>query len=205
MDQFPLVFTIFFMLLGPIKLIPSFAGSTQGADVRFKRAVAIRGVVIAAALCALVALGGGTLLARYRISIDALRFAGGLVLLIAALQVIFEKANPPSPSSGTRTAIQLATSPVAIPMIVPPAGVAAILIFMMFEPQYPGIPTTIAVCLSIIMVLDFLVMYFIDQVLKTPGLMIVLTVLGAVLIFVQVALAMQIFLVALRSLGVVNV
>ena len=205
MDQFSLVFTVFFMLLGPIKLIPSFAGLTRGVDVRFRRELAIWGVVIASALCVLVALGGGAILSRYRISIDALRFAGGLVLLIAALQVIFRKAQYSSPSSGAPAAIQLAASPLAVPMIVPPAGVAAILIFMMFEPAHPKILTTIAVCLAIMMVLDFLVMYFIDKVTKIPGLMIVLTVLGSILIFVQVALAMEMFLTALKSLGVIRV
>jgi multiple antibiotic resistance protein len=205
MEEFSFVFTIFFMLLGPIKLIPSFAGLTRGADARFKRDVAIRGVVIAAALCVFVALAGGALLGKYRISIDALRIAGGLVLLIAALQVIFHKAQPSSPGSGTPAAIQLAASPVAVPMIVPPAGVAAILIFMMLAPQYPGMTQAVAICLATMMVLDFLVMYFIDQVMKTPGLMIVLTVLGSVLVFVQACLAMQMFLAALKSLGVFRV
>ena len=205
MEEFSFVFTIFFMLLGPIKLIPSFAGLTRGADARFKRDVAIRGVVIAAALCVFVALAGGALLGKYRISIDALRIAGGLVLLIAALQVIFHKAQPSSPGSGTPAAIQLAASPVAVPMIVPPAGVAAILIFMMLAPQYPGMTQAVAICLATMMVLDFLVMYFIDQVMKTPGLMIVLTVLGSVLVFVQACLAMQMFLAALKDLGVFRV
>jgi multiple antibiotic resistance protein len=205
MQEFPFVFTIFFMLLGPIKLIPSFAGLMRGADSRFKRDVAIRGVVIASALCAFVALAGGPLLGKYRISIDAVRIAGGLVLLIAALQVIFQKAHASSPGSGTPTAIQLAASPVAVPMIVPPAGIAAILIVLMFTPEYPGMPQAVAISLATIMVLDFLVMYFIDQVMKTPGLMIVLTVLGSVLIFVQAALAMQMCLTALKHLGVFNI
>jgi len=205
MEEFSFVFTIFFMLLGPIKLIPSFAGLTRGADARFKRDVAVRGVVIASALCVFVALAGGTLLGKYRISIDALRIAGGLVLLIAALQVIFQKAQPSSPGSGTPTAIQLAASPVAVPSIVPPAGVAVILLFMMAAPQYPGITQAVAICLVTMMVLDFLVMYFIDRVMKTPGLMIVLTVIGSVLVFVQVGLAIEIILTALKNLGVFEV
>jgi multiple antibiotic resistance protein len=205
MDELPFIFTIFFMLLRPIKLIPAFAGLTRGADVRFKRDVAIRATLIAAALGVFVAMAGGTLLGKYRISIDALRIAGGLVLAIAALQVIFQKARPPSPGSGTPTAIQLAASPVAVPIIVPPAGIAAILIFMMLAPQYPGMTQAVAICLATMMVLDFLVMYFIDRVMKTPGLMLVLTVLGSVLVFVQVALAIQMILVALKNLGVVKV
>jgi multiple antibiotic resistance protein len=152
-----------------------------------------------------VALAGGILLDKYHISIDALRISGGLVLLIAALQVIFQKAQAASPGSGTPSAIQLAASPVAVPGIVPPAGVAAILIFMMVAPQYPGMAQAVAICLATMMVLDFLVMHFIDRVMKTPGLMIVLTVLGSVLVFVQVGLAIEMILTALKDLGVIQV
>ena len=89
-------------------------------------------------------------------------------------------------------------------MIVPYAGVAAILICIALAPQSPGMTQAIAICLAIMMVLDFLVMYFIDQVVKTPGLAIILSVLGSVLVFVQAALAINMMLVALRSLGVIQ-
>ena len=203
--DFSYIFTIFFMLIGPIKLIPLLAGVTRGADVQFKRDVAVRAAVIAAAVCAVVALAGEMLLGRYRISLDAVRITGGLVLLISALQVIFQKAQPSSPGSGTPTAIQIAVAPVAIPGIVPPAGVAAILIFMLLAPQYPGMTHAVVISLAIIMALDFLVMYFIDTVMKTPGLMIILTVLGSVLIFVQASLAIQMILNAFKSLGVIQI
>jgi multiple antibiotic resistance protein len=205
MDQFSFIFTIFFMLLGPVKLIPSFAGLTRGADVPFKRSVAIRSAVVASVLCVFVALAGETLLGKYRISLDAVRISGGLVLLISALQVMFRKAPSSSPSSGKPTAIKLAVSPVAVPMIVPHAGVAAILICMTLAPQNPGMTQAIAICLATMMVLDFLVMYFIDWVMKTPGLMIVLAVLGSVLVFVQAALAINMMQVALKSLGLIKV
>ena len=204
MEQFPFIFTVLFMLLGPVKLIPAFAGLTRGADSRFKRDVAVRGVVIASVLCAFVALAGGTLLAKYHITLEALRISAGLVLLIAALHIIFKVAEPSSANAGTLSAMRLAVSPVATPMIVPPAGVAAILICIMLAPQYPGGAQAVAICLAIMMVLDFLVMYFIDRIMKTPGLMIVLTVLGAVLVFVQVCLAVETMLNGLRGLGLIK-
>jgi multiple antibiotic resistance protein len=203
MENFSFVFTVFLMLLGPIKLIPSFAGLMQGSEVQLKKAVAVRGAVIASVLCAFVALAGGTLLARYRISIDALRIAGGLVLLISSLLAIFQKYQPTTPDAGTRAAIQIAASPVAIPNIVPPAGIAVILLFMMAAPKIPGIAPAVAICLAIMMLLNLLVMYFIDQVMKIPGLMLVLKVLGSVLIFVQVGLAIEILLTAFKHLGVI--
>jgi multiple antibiotic resistance protein len=204
MEQFPFLFTIFFMLLGPAKLIPTFAGLTRGADARFKRDVAVRAALIASVLCAFVALAGGTLVGKYRISVDALRIAGGLVLLIAALQAIFQRATPPGPRPGAPTALQLAISPLAAPGIVPPAGVAAILICTMLAPQFPGMERAIAFNLATMMVLDFLVMYFNDQVMKTPGLMIVLTLLGYVLAFVQVGFSVESILNALKGLGVIH-
>ncbi len=205
MERFSFVFTIFFMLLGPVKLIPFFAGLTRGADARFKRDVAVRAVVIASALCVFIVLAGETLVSKYRISVEALRIAGGLVLLIAGLRIIFQEVHPPSLGSGTPRPLQLAASPVAVPGIVPPAGVAAILIGIMLAPEFPGMIQAIAICLAIMMVLDFLVMYFIDQVMKMPGLTIVLTVLGSVLVFVQVGLAIEIILTALKGLGVIKI
>lgn len=204
MEQFSFIFTVFFMLLGPIKLIPAFGGLTRGADLRFKREVAFWATVIAAVLCTFVAVAGTALLGKYRISLEALRVSGGLVLLIASLQVIFKKGQPPSPPSGTPTALQLAVSPVAIPMMVPPAGVALILLTMMLAPQFPGTTQAVAICLAIMMVLDFLVMYFVDWVM-TPGVMLVLAVLGSVLIFVQVCLGVETILNGLNGRGFLGV
>lgn len=203
MKEFSFVFTILFMLIGPIKLIPTFSGLMKGADIRFKRDVAIKAALTASVLCAFTALGGGSILAKYNISLDALRIAGGLVLLLAALQVIFHKAPPPSPRPDNATAIQLAVSPVAMPMIVPPAGIAAILIGMTLAQQNPGLGLAFAVCLAIMMALDLLVMLFIDRIMK-PGLMVVLSLLGFVLIFVQAALAIEVILNGLKGLGVIR-
>jgi multiple antibiotic resistance protein len=202
MEQFAFIFTTFFMLLGPVKLIPAFGGLMRGADAQFRRSVAIRSTVIASLLCVFVALAGTALLGKYRISLQALQISGGLVLLISALQVIFQKVQPTPPISGTPTAIQVAVAPVAVPMIVPPAGVALILVCMMLAPENPGTPLAFAICLSIMMVLNLLVMVFVDRIIKSPGLGLVLTVLGAVLVFVQVCLGMQTILNGLRGLGV---
>lgn len=202
MEQFSFIFTIFFMLLGPIKLIPTFATLTRGTDLPFKRSVAIGGSVIASVLCVFVALVGTSLMSKYHISIDVLRLSTGLVLLLSALLVVFQKAQPILPVSGTPSPLQIASSPVAVPMIVPPAGIAFILVCMVLAPQHPGMMQAVAICLTIIMTLNFLVMFFIDRIIKTPGLGLVLTVLGSVLVFVQICLAVQTIVNGLQGLGV---
>jgi multiple antibiotic resistance protein len=130
------------------------------------------------------------------------RIAGGLVLLIAALNTIFRKPQTEQAKPGAN-ATQLAASPLAIPAIVPPAGVAAILIFIMLAQENPRMWTAIGIALTVMMILDFLVMYFIDFVLLTPGLMLALQVVGATLIFMQVCIGIEIILRALKDMGVV--
>ncbi len=199
MEQFSYVLTIFIMLLGPIKLIPAFAGVMRERDEVFRRSVAIRAALITAVVVAFVALAGGSFLAKYHISIDGLRIAGGLVLLVAALNTIFGKAQAPASGSADATPLQIAISPLVTPIIVPPAGVAAILIFMMLSPEYPGMPKAVGLALAIVLVLDFLAMRF-NRALTKPWLMQTLQLLGAVLIFMQVAIAIETILIALRSL-----
>lgn len=202
MEQFPFIFTAFFTLLGPLKLIPTFGGLTQGTDIQFKRAVAIRSTAIAFALCAFVAVVGVSMLNKYHITLEGLRLTGGLVLLISALQAVFQKVKPTPPVAGTLSPLRVAVSPVAAPMIVPPAGVGLVLVCMILAPQYPGTPTAVAICLSIIMAMNFLVMYFIDRITGSLGAMAVLSVLGSVMVFVQACLGMQTILNGLTGLGV---
>jgi len=59
LEQFPFVLTVFFMLLGPFKIIGPFAALTRGTDKTFKRGVAVRGTLIAMAICAFAALTAG--------------------------------------------------------------------------------------------------------------------------------------------------
>lgn len=202
MDNTSFILTIFFLLLGPIKLIFPFAAATQKCDRRFKRQVALQAALIATLIVVLIALLGGSLLLRYRITYDSLQLAGGFVLLLSALNSIFAKPQPRETPTNQPTVRQLAIS-MATPVIVTPVGVAAILIFMMVSPEYPGIGVVVYQSLLIIMVLDYLVMFFIDNITKVPGLTSFLQVVGSVLVFVQVALGVETMIGALQGLKLI--
>ena len=51
------------------------------------------------------------------------------------------------------------------------------------------------------MVLDFLAMFFADRFVKLPGLLLLLQVCGSALIFIQLALSIEVLLAAFRSIG----
>lgn len=201
MAHFPFVFTVLFLLIGPIKLIPAFAQVVAASDKDYQRAVAVRAAMIATLVALLVAGTARYTLGQYRISVDALRIAGGLVLMLAALKQIFVRPEPPTSPEDPPAPLKLAASPVAAPIIVPPAGVAAILIFMALAPTNPGMGWAAVISIPIIMALNFLVMWFNLSITQRAGLMLTLQVVGSVLVFVQVALGVQTTLIGLRWLG----
>jgi len=200
MEKISFIFTICFMLLGPIKIIPPFARLTKGKERPFKRSVAIKSSLIAATVCLFVVIAGDNLVSKYELSFAALQISGGLVLLLAAMLTIFPRSEPEADAAADRSSLQVALG-FATPVIVPPAGVAAILIFVGFAPRYPGIYQALAVVLPIILLLDFLVMFFNDLIMRIPVLLPAIQLLGAILIFIQVALAIDTILSAIKMLG----
>jgi multiple antibiotic resistance protein len=204
MEHFAFVFTICFVLLGPIRLIPAFAGLTEGRTPAFRRSAAAWATLLACAICAFVMLAGGRLVEKYGLSVPALQLTAGLILLLSALGTIFPSGGLPESTREAVSPLQLAISPLATPRIVSPVGVAAILIFVMAAADDPSRYQVLALALGIIMALNFLAMFFNQGLLRTPGLLPALHLLGGVLIVIQVALAINTMLSAFRTLGVVT-
>ncbi len=204
MNELSFIFTVFFMLLGPIKVIPAFAKLTHDTEPEFRRAVAIRSSLLATAICAFVAFAAQSLASKYHLSVQAVQITGGLVLLISALTTIFPRHQPAVSAGAKPTPMQLALSAIATPVIVPPAGIAAIMVFVMLAPDRPGLYQAIASAIAILMLLDFLVMFFHDQIVKIPALVPLLQLFGSILIVIQIALAVQVMINAFQSLGAIR-
>lgn len=198
------VLTIFFLLLGPIKILAPFARLTRDAEPRFGRELAVRGTLAATVICALVVVLSETFVANYRLSVDAVRITGGVILLISALKAVFPRGESSAASDAPRPPRQLAISPLATPVIVTPAGIAAMMLFVLLAEQIPGGYQTIVGGLVAVMVLNFLVMFFNHPIVKLPGLMVGLQLVGTVLTVVQVALAVQVLLAVFRALGLLG-
>lgn len=204
MDRMPFIITIFIMLLGPIRLIPAFAKLTRGHDGVFKRQVAIRGSVIAVGIGLFVAFSGQGLVEKYELSFQSLELAGGLILLLSALRTIFPQPQPETPAQPNLSPLRFSLSPLATPTLVSPMGIAAILLFVVLEGAYPGITRTVVIVFLAVMTANFLAMYFHDALLKIPGLIPIIQLIGAILVVMQVALAIDTMVSALAELGVVS-
>ena len=131
-EQLVKFFVVFFVVVEPISLIPLFAGLTQGASERYKKKMAGKSAVIALTICVLFALVGAKFLAIMGISLSSFRIAGGTLLFLIALDMVFAR------TSGTRSTTpeqeeskkreDISVFPLAFPFIAGPGALATILL-----------------------------------------------------------------------------
>lgn len=205
MDHLHFIFAIFFMLLGPIKILPVFVKLTKDREPAYARKAAIQATVFAFIICLFLMLTSSRTLARYHIHPESLKIAGGLVLLISALRTIFPPPHQDEPAVQSDSPLAIALSPLATPVIVTPAGVAAVMIFVSVAPHEPGMFRAIRIALIAILALDFLTMYFAKAIMRVPLIFPAIRLFGAVMLVVQVAGAVDLIVVALKSLGLFHV
>lgn len=198
------IFTYFFVMLGPIKLLGPFVKITRGMDAATSRSLAIKGFVIACATGVVAATIGQISLGSWGVSLPALLVAAGLVLLLVALQNVLAQyeqrpAAPAETSQPPATAsIYLAMSPLAFPNILSPYGIAVLILLL--AAAAPGQSTAIFGVFLAVMVVNLVAMFFARPILKYGTS--ILQVLGAVLGVLQVALAIEMFLLAGRMLKI---
>ncbi|MET0270891.1 MAG: MarC family protein [Sphingomonas sp.] len=126
----------FFVVIDPPGCAPIFAGLTRGGSAQHRRAMALRSVAVASGILIVFALIGSDLLRILGISLDAFRVAGGIMLFLIALEMVFEKRTQRREERAeeiTREAEKqhrhieeedISVFPMAIPMIAGPGSIA---------------------------------------------------------------------------------
>lgn len=130
-------FVTFFVVIDPIGVMPIFAGLTQGTNAAHRRKMAIKSVAIATFILLGFAYGGEWLLSALGVSLDAFRAAGGVLLFLLALDMIFEKRTERREDraekftgEGESAAEDISVFPMAIPMLAGPGAIASIMLYM---------------------------------------------------------------------------
>ncbi|NCX91760.1 MAG: MarC family protein, partial [Rhodobacteraceae bacterium] len=86
-------FVALFIIIDPIGLTPVFIAITQGMDDTLRRKVALRSVLVSAFVISLFIVGGETVLGFIGISMPAFRIAGGILLFLTALDMLFQRRS----------------------------------------------------------------------------------------------------------------
>ena len=125
----------FFVVIDPPGCAPIYAGLSAGASTVQKRAMAMRAVGVAAAILFVFALFGEALLKGLGISLASFRIAGGIMLFLIALEMVFEKRTERREDRAAKVASDpeaedVSIFPMAMPMIAGPGSIASVMLLM---------------------------------------------------------------------------
>ena len=133
LELFLSAFITLFVVLDPPGCAPIYAGLTTGASPAQKRSMAIRACVIAGAILLVFALFGERLLAALHIELDSFRAAGGIMLFLIALDMVFEKRTQRREKraeevKATPEVEDVSVFPMAMPMLAGPGAIASVML-----------------------------------------------------------------------------
>ena len=125
----------FFVVIDPPGCAPIYAGLSKGASPAHRRAMAIRAVLVASAILFVFALFGEDLLHALGISLASFRIAGGIMLFLIALEMVFEKRTQRREDRAqkiieTDEVEDVSIFPMAMPMIAGPGSIASVMLLM---------------------------------------------------------------------------
>lgn len=195
-------FFTMFVIIDPVGLAPIFVALTAGADKRHRRAVALRAVGVGAGVLLLFGLFGEAVLGFAGISMPAFRIAGGVLLFLTALDMLFErrtKRREDQASQADLSPDDPSVFPLATPLIAGPGAIASIILL---TGQATTPIETLAVfgvlgAVLLLVLLFFLASGLLERVLGPTGINVVTRLLGMLL----AALSVQFVIDGMREMG----
>ena len=198
----------FFATIGPLDVAAIFAALTSSSTPKFRRSMALRGILIATVILVVFALVGETLLTSLGISLAAFRTAGGILLLLIGIEMVFARS-----SGGTSTTkeeeLEAATKqdisafPIALPLVAGPGAMSATILLMANAEGDLVLKAVVVASLLAILLLTLVAMLLaiqIQRVLGVTGMHVISRVFGVLLS----ALAVQFIFDGIKQSGLVG-
>jgi multiple antibiotic resistance protein len=134
-ELFLSAFITFFVVIDPPGCAPIYASLTADAGKAQRRSMAIRAVVVSTLILLVFGLFGEQLLAALGISLDSFRIAGGIMLFLIALEMVFEKRTERREARAQEfiedpEVEDVSVFPMAMPMIAGPGSIATLMLLM---------------------------------------------------------------------------
>lgn len=122
-----------FFVVDPLGVVPAYLVMTEGDDAQQRRATAWKATIVTTLTLLLFAIGGGYVISLFGVSLPAFRIAGGVILLLVALDMM--KAQRPTQEGPGEVAegaakADIAITPLAIPMLAGPAALSTVTMLM---------------------------------------------------------------------------
>lgn len=177
-------FILLWAVIDPIGTIPVFIAATQDRPPCEQRKIALLAAGAAAGILLFFVIAGEILLQAMGVPLLAFQIAGGLVLFLFALTMIFGESKPEGEVKLTRSASDTATFPLATPSIASPGAMMAVV--LLTENSHHSIPHQMITSILVLLVVGIscLLMLAAGKILKfigSGGASIISRVMGLIL------------------------
>ncbi|MBO4207383.1 MarC family protein [Micromonospora echinofusca] len=180
------VFVTLLVITDPPGMMPIFLALTGPLPARERNRAAWQAVALALGVIVVFAVAGQTLLAYLHVSLPALQAAGGLLLVLVALELLTGKADDP----GQQATSNIALVPLGTPLLAGPGAIVATMLFVQ-RADGPTDYTAIAAAIVAVMVAVWIVLRFsggIVKVLRPGGIEVLTRIAGLLLAAIAVQL-----------------
>jgi multiple antibiotic resistance protein len=189
------VFVTLLVIMDPPGVVPPFIGLTRGLPAKVRNRLAWQAAVVGLGVIVGFAVFGQSILAYLGVQVPSLQAAGGLLLLLVALQLLTGTYS--EPTEAERSKVNVAFVPLGTPLL---AGPGAIVATMVFVQRAGGVAqfVSFAVALLMVTVLLWLTMRFsgvLLRVLRPSGVELLTRIAGLLLS----AIAVQLVVDAIRA------
>lgn len=195
-------FATLFVVIDPPGLVPMFIALTQGMDAERRRKLGLRACLIGGALLTLFGLFGESILGFIGISMPAFRIAGGILLFLTALDMLFERRTQRREGQHADPDHDPSVFPLATPLIAGPGAIATMILLMgQSGGGWDGTLTVLGLMAVMLIVtyLFFLASTALERLLGRTGTLVITRLLGMLL----AALSVQFVIDGVKGTGLI--
>jgi len=160
------ILTLFFVTLGPFKILGPFVRMTHHLDEGVARGLALRVFLVSVCSLLVAAFLGRALLDKWGVSIPALLIAVGIIFFLVAIRMVLAQYDPePATVTPLPESPWAATLRLTFPTVLTPYGIASViaLVALAMEPARVGMILGVAVT---VMVVNLVAMLFARKILR---------------------------------------
>ena len=191
-------FFLYFIVIDPLGNTPLFLSITQNMDTNKKIRIALSATIIASIILLFFALLGSTILSYLNISYPAFTIGGGIILLIIAIEMLFDKRQQRKEEDIDLNSDNISVFPLATPIIAGPAAITSVIVSVSdigtnFTNQSAGM-----LSLVLVLFLTFIIFFIASKFSKIINKKII-SVISRVVAIILVGLSVQYILDGIKT------
>ena len=188
-------FILFFVAIDTIGNVPFFLSLTEDTKIRVRNQIALKSTIIAFFILITFAYVGRYLLEAIGVSLDSLKIAGGVILMLLAIDILFEKRKRRrekrvEEALDEKSIEEIAVFPIAIPFIAGPSALTTIILLIGNYKNFPEFQITVIGALIAALIVGLILMVGASYIVKFVPKQI-LHATARVMAFILAALATQ--------------